>query len=100
MKKLLVLMVAVYFVFILAGLAMAVATGKKVEYCNNKKGKVVFNGTTHAKAKCKECHPTPFKTKKGDKITMTDMKAGKNCGVCHNGKKAFGVKDCTKCHKK
>jgi len=100
MKRFFVFAVAICFVFSLSGLAMATAPGKKVEYCNSKKGKVIFNGTTHAKAKCNECHPKPFKTKKGEKITMADMKAGKNCGACHNGKKAFGVKDCTKCHKK
>ena len=36
-------------------------------------------------------------------MTMKDMEAGKGCGACHNGTKAFGVKDaasCAKCHKK
>jgi c(7)-type cytochrome triheme protein len=34
---------------------------------------------------------------------MKDMEAGKNCGACHNGTKAFSVKDaasCAKYHKK
>jgi c(7)-type cytochrome triheme protein len=31
---------------------------------------------------------------------MKDMEAGKSCGACHNGTKAFAVKDCAKCHKK
>jgi c(7)-type cytochrome triheme protein len=42
--------------------------------------------------------------KKGaDVMTMKDMEAGKGCGACHNGTKAFSVKDaasCAKCHKK
>ncbi len=41
--------------------------------------------------------------KGGDVLTMKDMEAGKNCGACHNGTKAFSVKDpanCAKCHKK
>jgi c(7)-type cytochrome triheme protein len=41
--------------------------------------------------------------KKGMKITMADMNAGKNCGTCHNGEKAFKsseAADCAKCHKK
>jgi c(7)-type cytochrome triheme protein len=41
--------------------------------------------------------------KGGDVMTMKDMEAGKFCGACHNGTKAFGVKDaasCAKCHKK
>jgi c(7)-type cytochrome triheme protein len=41
--------------------------------------------------------------KKAAKITMADMNAGKFCGECHNGTKAFASKDaatCGKCHKK
>jgi c(7)-type cytochrome triheme protein len=41
--------------------------------------------------------------KKGAKITMAEMNEGKNCGVCHNGQKAFKSGDqanCGKCHKK
>jgi c(7)-type cytochrome triheme protein len=41
--------------------------------------------------------------KKGGKYTMKEMEEGKACGTCHNGEKAFGVKDkegCGKCHKK
>jgi c(7)-type cytochrome triheme protein len=38
--------------------------------------------------------------KGGDTMTMKDMEAGKFCGACHNGTKAFAVKDCAKCHKK
>ena len=51
---------------------------------------------------------TPFGMKKAGaegsaKITKADHVAGKFCGVCHDGTKAFGWKegsDCTKCHKK
>jgi c(7)-type cytochrome triheme protein len=100
MKRLLIFVVAVFFMVGLAGGALAVGTGKKVEYFEKTKGKVVFNGRTHVKAKCKDCHPAPWKMKKGDKMTMANMKAGKKCGACHNGKKTFGLTDCTKCHKK
>jgi c(7)-type cytochrome triheme protein len=34
---------------------------------------------------------------------MAEMNAGKNCGACHNGEKAFKSSDaanCGKCHKK
>ncbi len=67
---------------------------------------MVFDGKTHADKglKCADCHPGNFKMKKGDAVlTMKDMEAGKNCGACHNGTKAFGVKEatsCAKCHKK
>lgn len=100
MRRFLVLAVAVCFVFSLTGLAMASAPGKKVEFAGGGKGKVVFNGSTHAKDKCNVCHPAMWKMVKGEKMTMAEMKAGKKCGACHNGKKSFGLKDCAKCHKK
>jgi c(7)-type cytochrome triheme protein len=88
------------------GNVMAVPSGKSVEFASSK-GKVVFDGKTHADKglKCAECHTKPklFEMKKGgDKITMAGMNEGKFCGACHDGKKAFGVKaeaDCVKCHK-
>jgi c(7)-type cytochrome triheme protein len=39
--------------------------------------------------------------KKGTEMKMADMDAGKYCGVCHTGEKAFSTKDqgnCLKCH--
>jgi c(7)-type cytochrome triheme protein len=38
--------------------------------------------------------------KKAAKITQADHVAGKFCGKCHDGKKAFDQKECAKCHKK
>jgi c(7)-type cytochrome triheme protein len=103
MKKVLVFAVIAGFVLSLAGVSLAVGPGKKVEYDVKSAGKVVFDGKAHADKglKCNACHTKVFKMKKGaDKITMADMKAGKNCGTCHNGTKAFGTEDCAKCHKK
>jgi c(7)-type cytochrome triheme protein len=96
------LLVAVMFV----GSAFAVPAGKTVEFAGGSAGKVVFDGKMHADKgnKCNDCHTKIFQMKKGTaKMTMADMEAGKNCGVCHNGEKAFSVKDkasCGKCHKK
>jgi len=92
---------------LLIGNAMAVPPGKTVEFASTK-GKVIFDGKTHADSglKCGDCHTKPklFEMKKGkDKITMAAMNDGKFCGACHDGNKAFGVKaaaDCVKCHKK
>jgi c(7)-type cytochrome triheme protein len=98
----LTLIIAVMFV----GSAMAVPPGKTVEFDKSPNGKVVFDGKVHADKglKCNDCHTKIFKMKKGsDKITMADMNAGKNCGTCHNGEKAFKSSDaanCAKCHKK
>jgi c(7)-type cytochrome triheme protein len=30
---------------------------------------------------------------------MAEMEKGKSCGACHNGKQAFSVDKCSKCHK-
>jgi c(7)-type cytochrome triheme protein len=105
MKKVIVL--ALVVVLALAATAFAVPAGKTVEFDGKGGGKVVFDGKVHADKgnKCADCHQSGlFKMKKGgDVITMKDMEAGKFCGGCHNGTKAFGVKDaasCAKCHKK
>lgn len=103
MKRLLMVVVATLFLFGLSDGAVAVGTGKKVEFDEKTNGKVVFDGKTHADAgsKCADCHSKPklFETKKVP-LTMDDMKAGKSCGACHDGKKAFPVTECAKCHKK
>jgi len=89
------------------GNVMAVPAGK-VEFAGGGAGKVEMDAKVHASKglKCPDCHTKPklFEMKKGkEKHTMADMNAGKSCGGCHDGKKAFSVKaeaDCAKCHKK
>ena len=76
-------------------------------------GPVTFSHEQHkAKVdKCQACHVKVFKMKKGTTgpLTMEKMKAGEQCGACHNGKTELGgstifaVADnasCVKCHKK
>ena len=69
-------------------------------------GPVIFSHESHVnqhKVKCTECHPKMFKVKKGEvKMTQADFAAGKYCGACHDGKRAFSAvaqADCAKCHK-
>jgi c(7)-type cytochrome triheme protein len=107
MKKLLVMALVVIVSLAMAVAAFAVPAGKTVEFDGKGAGKVVFDGKMHADKglKCADCHQSGlFKMKKGgDVLTMKDMDAGKSCGACHNGTKAFDVKDkasCAKCHKK
>jgi c(7)-type cytochrome triheme protein len=106
MKKIFVLALVVVVTLVMAASVMAVPAGKTVEFDGKGAGKVVFDGKLHAEKgnKCNACHPAVFKMKKGaDVITMKDMDAGKNCGTCHDGKKAFSTSDkaaCVKCHKK
>jgi len=105
MKKT-VLAVVVLVIVAFVGSALAVPPGKDIEYGGGDAGKVVFDGKTHADKglKCNDCHTKIFQMKKGTaKITMADLNAGKSCGECHNGTKAFNSNDaanCAKCHKK
>ena len=89
------------------GSVVAAPPGKPVVYAGGPMGKVTFDGKIHADKglKCADCHVSPklFEMKKVAKITMADMNSGKNCGTCHDGKKAFKSSDaanCSKCHKK
>ena len=51
---------------------------------------------------CKVCHQDIFVMNRWrNKVSHQKIESGKQCGVCHDGKIAFGVKDkgqCTKCH--
>ena len=95
---------SVFAVLVCSTAALAVATGKSIEYTASPLGTVTFNGDTHKKAtaSCKDCHVDGIfpKMKQGTvKITMSDIVAGKSCGVCHNGVKAFEAKaNCDRCH--
>jgi len=76
-------------------------------------GTVTFSHEKHVAAgnKCNSCHVKIFKMKKGatGPLTMEKIKAGEECGACHNGKTAVEGKtvflatdpaNCEKCHKK
>ena len=103
MKKI-VMLVALVTVMLYAN-AMAVQSGKTLNW-DSPQGKVTFDGKVHADKglKCTECHTKIFKMKKDSAaMKMADLNAGKFCGECHNGTKAFKTNDnanCTKCHKK
>lgn len=76
-------------------------------------GVVTFSHEQHkAKVdKCQACHVKVFKMKKGTSgpLTMEKMKAGEQCGACHDGKTEIGGgrvftvaadTSCARCHKK
>jgi c(7)-type cytochrome triheme protein len=104
--RILTAVLAILIAVVFVSIAIATPPGKTVEYPGGGAGKVIFDGKTHADKglKCNDCHTKIFQMKKGVvKITMADMNAGKNCGACHNGTKAFKSSDaanCAKCHKK
>jgi c(7)-type cytochrome triheme protein len=76
-------------------------------------GQVTFNHATHvddASPSCTACHPRQFSMLDAERarrglaqgrvaITHERMQKGKQCGACHDGKKAFAIEDdCTGCH--
>lgn len=62
---------------------------------------VYFHHESHLAFPCETCHPEPFaKAKDQTGMIMSEMLHGKTCGICHDGKKAFDVRDCAACHKK
>lgn len=66
-------------------------------------GKVVFSHKDHItkgqqKNNCRACHDKIFDIKHPVRHTMADMEQGKSCGACHDGKSAFALAECLKCH--
>lgn len=92
--------------FLSSAVALAVPAKKTIEFNKSPMGVVIFDGTLHKEAgnKCKDCHNKGMfpKMKKGTvEITMNDIYAGKLCGVCHNGERAFDAQsNCARCHVK
>ncbi len=67
---------------------------------------VVFSHNKHVKEKglkCVGCHYQIFQMAQGSyKMDMAKITKGDFCGRCHNGEKAFDVKDqknCRRCHR-
>ncbi len=66
---------------------------------------VLFSHERHVTAhdiKCTGCHYRIFQMAKGSyKMNMEKITKGEFCGMCHDGRKAFGVQDknnCKRCH--
>ena len=72
-------------------------------------GQVTFLHETHvdaARPDCTTCHPRLFSILKqvgGAKrvpLVHAEMEKGRQCGACHDGKRASAIQDdCTHCHK-
>ena len=62
-------------------------------------GPVIFNHAVHLKTmQCGSCHSKLYTTGPNPTATMAEMEKGHSCGTCHNGKHAFAVAECVKCH--
>ena len=101
--------------FVVAGLMLCLPSvvcarwiEDKVTMPSEATGPIEFSHYNHLENKavgknCTACHNDVFNIEpaKNPAFTMADMEKGKACGACHNGKKAFAVKDkakCTACH--
>lgn len=89
-------------VLLAAGPAAAVVGGGDVAFPVTDPGKSVFSHEAHvvkAKVGCKECHPKHYlDVARSKRVTMKQMEKGKSCGACHQGKRAFALTACEKCH--
>ncbi len=62
-------------------------------------GPVAFSHKGHLRTmQCGSCHSRIFKAGPNPRVTMAQMEKGKSCGACHDGKKAFKIGECAKCH--
>ncbi len=95
--------------FFIPALILLVASGslavtiRDVSYVTKNAGKVVFLHGDHINKKglsnnCRACHDAIFDLKNKKHYAMADMKKGKSCGACHDGKKSFSVGECARCH--
>lgn len=63
---------------------------------------VVFPHWAHrVRYRCYACHPHPFGMSAGSNVfSLADIRAGRFCGECHDGRTAFAVEfdTCRTCH--
>ncbi len=49
--------------------------------------------------RCMACHPGLFEERVGaSTLTMAELQSGGACGSCHNGREAFSLFNCDRCH--
>jgi c(7)-type cytochrome triheme protein len=73
---------------------------REITYKVKATGPTGFSHKVHLakSADCGVCHPSVFAAGKNRRYTMKDMKKGRSCGACHDGRKAFGIDTCVTCH--
>ena len=98
--------IGLFIMLIIPTLAWCKIGGGDVTYRPSGADTVIYSHDTHLQKglRCSDCHYALYSTTGGHmkKVTMQEMDKGQSCGACHNGQKAFDVKDknnCKKCHK-
>lgn len=81
----------------------AAVTVRDAVFSTRHAGRVVFSHAGHINRKemannCRACHDVLFDLRKKRHYSMAEMEKGKSCGACHNGKKAFPLTGCARCH--
>jgi c(7)-type cytochrome triheme protein len=100
-----VVLIAFAAMLLTATAAAARIGGGELTFEVPKEGNVIFSHESHvasAGLTCTQCHDAFFVTKeRHSKASMKEMRKGKSCGGCHDGKRAFAVKEnCKDCHAK
>jgi c(7)-type cytochrome triheme protein len=106
MKKIAILIAVVGSLVISTGSFAQTVGGGDLTFKPKNAAPVVFSHEKHVVEhglKCTGCHYQIFQMARGSyKMNMSKITKGDFCGKCHNGQKAFDVKDkknCTRCHR-
>ncbi len=106
MTRLLAIMAVIICIVIPLGSTAKDVGGGDINFSPKNTSPVLFSHEKHVNTKglkCSGCHYHTFQMAKGSyKMDMTKITKGAFCGRCHNGEKAFDVKDqkkCSLCHK-
>jgi c(7)-type cytochrome triheme protein len=107
MKRASVLSIVLACCFLLPFSALAQKVGGgDLTFTSKKASPVLFSHERHVSEKglkCTGCHYQIFQMAQGSyKMDMSKITKGEFCGKCHNGQKAFDVKDpknCNRCHR-
>lgn len=102
LRKVAGLLAALLAVALLAAFAAA-PDGVRLRRGSEKRPKdlptATFFHSAHGTLQCYGCHPGIF-TSPRPRVTHKEMKQGRYCGACHNGRSAVDVKklECRSCH--
>lgn len=104
--KLLIVSIVMTCLMIPAGALAQKIGGGDLIFTPKNAAPVIFSHELHVNGKglkCTGCHYQIFQMAQGSyKMEMSKINKGDFCGRCHNGQKAFDVKDqknCTRCHR-